>query len=409
MDPVSLEAWTARRTGLGEALDSASLALWQGARLRETLAWARRSRHYRERLAGVDPSSIRTPADLAALPFTWPGEVAEDPAAFLCVSGRDVARVATLPTSGRTGARKRIFFSERDLEGTVAFLAMGMGTLVDPGRATLILLPEGGPHSIARLLAEALARLGVPARLRGEGGAREALEAARDAGCLVGSPAEVLYLARLDPSLRPASVLLSGEHAPSGLVRAVEEAWRTRVHTHYGLTEGGYGCAVQCACREGHHLRDADLVFEIVDPESGVPLEPGARGEIVLTTLGREAMPLVRYRTGDVSCLLTDPCGCGGVLPRLGFVEGRQAPRTAGLSLDRLDEVLFPLTGLRGFEAALGREDGEPLLDLRLDAPELPSTGALAAALPWPHRLRVAAGLADPFRLRGKRTLQGAT
>lgn len=90
-----------------------------------------------------------------------------------------------------------------------------------------------------------------------------------------------------------------------------------------GLTESAYGCAVECRSHDGMHIREADIFLECVDVVSGRPVPPGQKGEIVLTTLTREAMPLVRYRTGDYAAILPGPCRCGSPLRRLERVQGR--------------------------------------------------------------------------------------
>jgi phenylacetate-coenzyme A ligase PaaK-like adenylate-forming protein len=112
------------------------------------------------------------------------------------------------------------------------------------------------------------------------------------------------------------------------------------------MTEMGFGGGVECEARSGCHLREADLHFEIVDPRSGTPVPEGTSGEIVFTTLMRRAMPLIRYRTGDVGRMIPEPCGCGTVLKTLEKVRVRMSSvrrlRSGGLlSMADLDEVLF--------------------------------------------------------------------
>jgi phenylacetate-coenzyme A ligase PaaK-like adenylate-forming protein len=119
------------------------------------------------------------------------------------------------------------------------------------------------------------------------------------------------------------SVLLSAEYVSAGSVTAIEENWRCTVYEHYGMTEMGLGCAMMCAGRDGYHIREADLYIEIVDPVSGKSLPDGEPGEIVFTTLTREAHPLIRYRTGDISRIIKEPCPCGSQLKRLARVGDR--------------------------------------------------------------------------------------
>jgi phenylacetate-coenzyme A ligase PaaK-like adenylate-forming protein len=402
-------AWTRERTGLGARLGPGTLAAWQLERAWEAVAYARdRSPFYGPRLAGrVGPGR----AAFEDLPFTGPGDLARDPLAFLCVPRSRLARVTTLATSGSSGPPKRVGCTGADLERTVAFFGQGMTDLAEPGQEVLVLLPGGGEQGVGRLLQEALGRIGVTGRLADPGwGAGEILEAARTAHCLVGLPGELFHLCRTEPRLRPRTVLLSGDHMARPVVAGLAAAWGCRVATHYGLTEAGLGCAVQCRAGQGHHLRDAELLFEIVDPESGRPAAMGALGEIVVTTLAAEAMPLIRYRTGDLARMLPGPCPCGGPLALLGRVEGRRedAVRLEGgvLTLPMLDEVVYAQPGVRGFTAALRRGPGALRLELTVDGTRAVDPEAIRTGLPEGLALTLRYGSLDPFADRGKRRIR---
>ena len=277
------------------------------------------------------------------------------------------------------------------------------------GERALILLPGESEHSVGRLLEAALQRLEVRvSRCARDWSASDALEAARGAQCLVGTPAQMIYLCRREPALRPRTVLLSADYAAQSVIQAIEETWGCQVFTHYGLTETGFGCAVQCAAREGHHLRP-ELILEILDPATGAPVEPGLPGEIVLSTLGQAAMPLIRYRTGDMARMITGPCPCGSVLPRLGRVEGRLENVLAlgqgrTLSIHQLDERVFGFPAVRAFEAALRAGKERPTLVLRLDA-----CRSLEGELAFPGvDLEIHDAELCPFPLGAKRVIQGA-
>jgi phenylacetate-coenzyme A ligase PaaK-like adenylate-forming protein len=405
-------AWTREHSGLGVRLTPETLAAWQLEQAGRMVDYARtRSRFYAARLAGAGRRPCATRDGLERLPFTWPGELAADPLAFLCVSQGEVARVTTLASSGSTGRPKRVFCSAGDLERTVDFFARGMTDLVEPGQTVLILLPGGGEGGVGRLLQSALARIGVSGRLGAPGwGTPQVLAAARGAHCLVGLPAELFHLCRVAPGLRPATVLLSGDHMSPAVVAALEAAWRCRVATHYGLTEAGLGCAVQCRAGQGHHLRDADLLFEVVDPDSGRPLPPGEPGELVFTTLRHEAMPLLRYRTGDLGRMLPGPCPCGGPLALLDRVEGRRdgviALDRGVLSIRQLDDLLCAQPGVRGFNAGLRRGGGRAVLALTLDADPPLDPAILAPLLPPGVGLELGYAPLDPFADRGKRRIR---
>jgi len=179
-------------------------------------------------------------------------------------------------------------------------------------------------------------------------------------------PIQVLALARnagTGGSLRFGlkSVLLTMDHVPQAIVRAVEVSWGCTVYNHYGMTEMGLGGGVECQARRGYHFREADLYLEIIDPINGRIVSEGEYGEVVFTTLTRRGMPLIRYRTGDISRFIPGDCPCGTVLRTLEKVRSRLRNRVDlgnghFLTMADLDEALFPLAGVRNFTASLSRE-----------------------------------------------------
>jgi phenylacetate-coenzyme A ligase PaaK-like adenylate-forming protein len=195
---------------------------------------------------------------------------------------------------------------------------------------------------------------------------------------LVGLPVQVLGLARhpAGTTVRPGtlkSVLLSADHVPESLARGIQGIWEVPVFHHYGMTETGLGGGVECRARSGYHLREADLYYEIVDPETGKPLETGRTGEVVVTTLTRRGMPLVRYRTGDLACFTTAPCPCGTHLRRMGRVSGRigntvSLGNSESLSLGDMDEAAFRIPGILNFTVELSRSGDRERLSVVVHA-----------------------------------------
>ncbi|MBQ8264845.1 MAG: hypothetical protein IJY96_08750, partial [Oscillospiraceae bacterium] len=111
------------------------------------------------------------------------------------------------------------------------------------------------------------------------------------------------------PELKPRTVLLSADYVPEAVYPFLEKQWGCRVLGHFGMTETCFGGAVECLLHRGMYLRRNELYAEIIDPHSGRLLPHGETGELVLTTLRREAMPLIRYRTGDYARLAADSIG----------------------------------------------------------------------------------------------------
>lgn len=378
-----LHAWLGRKLGLppGHGPDAQSLAAYQLAKLRQTLAHAReRSPFHRERLAGFPVEVLGSLRDLARLPLTTSQDLRRHHQAMLCVSQGQVARVVTLSTSGTTAPPKRVYFNDADLELTLDFFHHGMSTMLQPGGCVLILLPGNTPDSVGDLLARAVDRLGARGVVHGPlGDPAPALQtaAAQESDCLVGIPVQVLAMAEHPeaPRLKGAihSVLLTTDYVPRALAERVRHAWGCEVFEHYGMTETGLGGGVDCRAHQGYHLRGADLYYEVVDPVSGAPLPPGREGELVVTTLTRQAMPLLRYRTGDLGRLLSGACPCGGATPRLDRVPGRLANRLdlgggAWLAMGPLDEALFAVPGVLDYRAALRVRNGRRRLELTVQA-----------------------------------------
>lgn len=287
--------------------------------------------------------------DLSRLPFTTAADLRlwQD---FCCVSQSEIKRVISLHTSGTTGSPKRLAFTERDLARTRSFFRVGMSQLVKSGQRLAVLLPGAErPDGVADLLRQALSTDGVqvaglPAAL-----SRQKAEAMLPwlsefrPHVLVAAPSRLEALLHLFPDTPPPEirgVLSSSEWLDPVLNQALRAAWNCDILDHYGLTESGFGCAVECPAHDGYHLRALDVLLEVIDPETGLSMPPGQPGEVVLTTLNREAMPLIRYRTGDAAVLLTFPCRCGSPLPRLGTPLGRLGKRKDGQTV-----ILHPVKG----------------------------------------------------------------
>jgi phenylacetate-coenzyme A ligase PaaK-like adenylate-forming protein len=327
-------------------------AQYQLAKIRETVRRVRlHSPFYKERLRTVTEDEIRSTGDLQRLPFTTADDLIAHSAQFLCVSQSEVSRVVTVDTSGTTGRPKRVYFSTEDQELTVDFFHHALTAFATAKDRILIGLPAGRPGSAGDLLTQAVERLGATPIALSDPDQEQAT-------CIIGIPVQVLALANRGNLRRIECVVLCSDHVSDGLVDALKQAWGCEVFEHYGMTEMGLGGGVDCAAHSGYHLRERDLYFEIVDPETGVPVPAGHCGEIVFTTLTRKAMPLIRYRTGDISRLLPGSCACGKISPRLERVRARKSEPVnlsphGELSIADLDDRLFAISGVNDFAASL--------------------------------------------------------
>jgi phenylacetate-coenzyme A ligase PaaK-like adenylate-forming protein len=333
MQKTPLEAWIACKLGCSSNnLTERAIREYQLLRLQDTIEYvSERSPFYRGLLNGYSAKNLQTLRDLEHFPFTTPQDIRDKGPQFLCVSQSEIERVVTLLVPDATGQPRRVYFTGQDLELTIDFFRHGMSALVEPGQKVLILLPGPRPNSVGDLLARGLNRMGVEGVVHGlVEDPLKAIHAILQSRIefIIGLPSQVLSIAKHKaakeiPPLQIRGLLIAPDaclkspYVPDSIIEELQTTWHCPVFSHYGTTEMGFGGGVECRACSGYHLREADLYFEIVDPNSGRAAQRGALGEIILTTLTRRGMPLVRYRTGHFARFLTEPCPCGTVLPRM--------------------------------------------------------------------------------------------
>jgi phenylacetate-CoA ligase len=316
-----------------ETLPRPELERLQGERLAQSVARAKAAPFYAERLAGVDPAGLRRPQDVARLPFTTKDDLrAAFPYGLLAAPQSQAVRLHA--SSGTTGAPTAVYHTKRDLQTWANLVARSLFMAgVRPGDVFQNLVGYGlftgglGMHYGA----ERLGALVIPA---GTGNSRRQVALMRQFGTtcahlipsyafrLLGVMAEMGLEPRRDTALR--LMLVGAEPHTDEARRRIEEAYGVRAVNSYGLSEmNGPGVAFECAEQEGMHLWEDAFLLEVVDPASLEPVEPGQVGELVMTTLARRAMPLIRYRTRDLAAVLPGECACGRTHRRISRIAGR--------------------------------------------------------------------------------------
>ena len=322
-----------------EALPRVTRESLEALQLKKLNALLKRERERGGFYCGL-PEHLDSLKELSSLPFTTEEDLARHAPGLLLCSQARIQRVLSDATSGTTGLAKRVFYTENDCENTVELFKAGLGELIFPGSVTMIHFPFSGPFGLGDLIASAVRDLGArPLRLGpglSYGEYRESMEREKP-DTFVGMPVQLLSLLRAcgRGSLRRA--LVSGDACPPTVLCACEEILESRLFPHYGSREMALGGAICCPAHEGMHLRENHVIAEIVD-ERGRPLPHGETGELVITTIGMEAMPLIRYRTGDYTRILPGRCPCGSEVLRLDTISRKGASELA-----ELDEVLFAL------------------------------------------------------------------
>jgi phenylacetate-CoA ligase len=313
---------------LVERMDRRSLEALQDQRLQQLAERLQRVPFYRERLQG---KQLRGRHDLAALPFTTKQDLRDHyPFGLFAVPRAEVARLHA--TSGTRGKPTLVGYTRGDLATwaqLVARLLAGAGAR--PGDTLHVALNYGlftgglGIHGGAELLGCTV----VPASAGSTHRQLLLMGDLRPDG-LKATPSYALHLAEtaeqhgIDPKSFGLRYGIFGAEPWSEAVRArLEERFGFTAYDSYGLSEMlGPGVAWECEHRQGLHLAEDHFLPEIIDPATGEVLAEG-EGELVLTSLTKEACPLLRYRTGDRTSLLTEPCPCGRTSVRLDRIRGR--------------------------------------------------------------------------------------
>lgn len=327
-----VDQWVAGRLGIPvSGLSQERLADWQIDAFRKTMRYAKdNSRFYRAHFEAFEPEALSSMADIARLPLTDETDLADNELAFYCVNPKSIARVVTVETTGTTDRKKRLAFTDDDRRSAMTFIHVGFTTMCAPGDRMLVMMSGGTAGSIGDTVTHALAAAGIDVKVYGMvGDIAEAYECIRayEPDVIVGYPIQSAAIAKYgarfgNPESRHIkSVLMSADALPEIVRKTLKDAWGCQVFNHYGMTEMCIAGGVECEGQNGFHTRDCDLLFEIIDPD-----EHGM-GEVVITTLGREGMPLIRYKTGDIGCFAEDRCPCGSSLRRISHLRGRKSSR----------------------------------------------------------------------------------
>ncbi len=359
MNRTALDKWICECEGLDELTRGSLDALM----LRKLNALLRRERA-RDGFYSRLPESLGSLSELSSLPFTTGRELAEKAPGLLLTSQSEIGRVITDRTSGTTGGGKRVFYTAGDCADTVGFFAAGLSELVRPGDGVLIAMPFSGSDGLGELISRAVESLGARPVRAGVGlsfARLHELAERESAADFVGMPVPLLSLLRLYGRGGLERALVSGDVCPQSVMTGIESILGSRLFPHYGSREMCLGGAVTCPAHEGMHLRENHVIAEIIAPD-GTPLPDGEEGELVVTTVGMEAMPLIRYRTGDLCRILPDSCPCGGVTRRISEV------RRTDSAMERLDNALFSLRGVIDYAAKT--ENGALALDVSGSADE---------------------------------------
>lgn len=341
------------------------------------------------RAAGLDLSRIESAEDLRSLPFTTKQELVDEQ-----LEHPPFGRMLTYPishyryfhqTSGTTGRPLKWLDTEESWQWWMrswGYVYRAAGVTSDD---IVFCAFSFGPYLSHWAAISGAWHIGALCVSGGGMNSEQRLQSIIDnrATVIVCTPTYALHLAeaarQLGIDLRAVTVRVgihAGEPGASlpNVKRAIEDAWGATCFDHAGATEAG-AWAFDCEAQTGAiHLNEAEFIFEVIDPQSGESIGEDQRGELVITNLGRACMPVLRYRTGDLVELTTDPCPCGRTFARIkGGVVGRADDmiivRGVNLYPSAIDNLIRGIPLVSEYEVEISRVSGLDELLIRIETP----------------------------------------
>lgn len=304
-------------------------------RLKETVERVyKRVPHYRKALdeTGITPKDICSLEDIRKLPFTTKDALRDNyPFGLFAVPKKELLRFHA--SSGTTGKPTAVGYTRKDLE-TWSELVARVVTLAGVTSEDVAQVAFGyGLFTGAFGLHYGLEKVGATVVPTSSGNTQRQIMLMKDfeATALIATPSYALYMAEVaekmgyDPKKMPLKFgLLGSEACTEEMRRELELRWGIIVTDNYGLSEiMGPGVSGECHLQDGMHIAEDHFFVEIIDPVTGEPKDYGEEGEVVITTLTKEALPIIRYRTRDISALNPQPCQCGRSSMRMRKISGR--------------------------------------------------------------------------------------
>jgi phenylacetate-CoA ligase len=370
-----------------ETMERDALAELQLRRLQSTVAWVyERVAYYRQALdvAGVKPKDIKSLDDVRRLPFTDKTALRDTyPFGMFAVPMEQVVRVHS--SSGTTGKPIVVGYTKGDLNTWTELTARIASAAGVTARDRVQMAFLYGMFTGGWGMHYGVERVGATVFPAGSGNTERHLLMLQDFGttALVCTPSYALYLAEiaekqgLDIRSMPLRVgLFGGEPSGEGMRDEIERRLGILATDNYGLSEVmGPGVSGECEHQCGLHMNEDHFLFELIDPDTGVPVAEGEEGELVITTLTKEAFPVLRYRTHDLTTIDAAPCDCGRILARMRKVRSRTDDmliiRGVNVYPSQIEDALLKVEGIQPhYLIVVNREGALDDLEVRIEVAE---------------------------------------
>ena len=318
-----------------ETLPQPQLKELQRQKLQKTVEAALKTPFYKKRLndAGIrDARDIQTDADFRKIPYTTKHDLREAfPFGMLAADKADVVRMHA--SSGTTGIPTVVYLTQSDLDKAAELNARSCACTGSTKNDVFQNMMTYGLFTGGLMLHYGAERLGMMVIPSGSGNTKRQLQLMKDFRTTVvhATPSYLLHMHDVmrEEGFRPEDFALKkayigAEPHSEDIRKKIEMLYGIDAYNSYGLSEmNGPGLAFECVCKNGMHLWEDSYIGEIIDPQTLEPLPDGERGELVLTILERNGMPILRYRTRDLTRFIPEPCPCGRTHRRLERMTGR--------------------------------------------------------------------------------------
>ena len=366
-----------------ECMDREQMRLLQGARLKKLVHRVyHHTPFYRDKMQqmGLTPDDIDTIDDIVKLPFTTKQDLRDNyPYGLFAAPQSEIVRLHA--SSGTTGKPTVVGYTHRDLSiwsESIARCLMAFGTTRDD----LFTVAYGyGLFTGGLGLHYGVEHLGATVIPMSTGNTAKHIQLMHDCGstALACTPSYALYLAEQiiksdipRSEFRLRTCILGGEPWTENMRREIEAKLGVDAYNIYGLSEiAGPGVAFDCECQCGLHINEDFFYPEIIDPETGKVLPDGEVGELVFTCIGKEALPLIRYRTRDIASLTHEKCACGRTLVRMTKPKGRSDDmliiRGINVFPSQVEHVLTELGLIPNYQIVVDRKNNLDIMEVKVE------------------------------------------
>lgn len=366
-----------------ETISKNALHLLQSERLKKTLEAAATTPYYGKLFQEkkIDISKIKTVEHLKDLPFTTKNDLRLSyPDGMVAVPRSEIVRIHA--SSGTTGKSTVIFYTMKDIDNWATLVARAMYSTGARREDVFQNMMGYGLFTGGLGLHYGAEKLGCMVIPSSTGNSLKQLQLMQDfqTTLIHITPSYALHLVEvikengINPhDLSVKKVYFGAEPYSESTRKKLEEQWGLDAYNCYGLSEmNGPGVAMECINKAGMHIAEDYYIAEIINPETGEPLPDGEEGELVLTHINREAMPIIRYRTRDLTRIIPEPCSCGRTHRRIERIKGRTDDMliVGGVNVfpSQIESVLMTIPEVgNNYRIVLDREEGLDRMHIQVE------------------------------------------